>query len=237
MHHPIRSTFLVLACLAIGTVGAHAAESAAKRLVSVTGAGSVTAAPDTASISIGVVTEAETARDALDGNSAAMSRVIVELKGQKVDPKDIQTTGFSVQPKHQHFKDGKPPVIVGYRVVNSARIIVRNLENLGAILDQTVSQGSNQINGIQFSIENGEDLENEARKKAMKDARRKAELYAAAEKAKLGKVITISEDAIVRPPQPMLRPMALEARGARVPVEAGSQQITARIRVSWELKN
>lgn len=212
-------------------------EITGKRTVSVTGVGITKARPDTASISIGVVSEGETARVALDKNTAAMSRVTVEMKGQKIEPEDIQTTNFSVRPKFQHFKDGKPPAIIGYRVVNSVRITVRDLKMLGTILDQAVSLGSNQINSIQFFIAEPAALENQARVKAMKNAQEKAKLYATAAKAELGKVLTISEQFISRPPRPHLQ-MAMRASvAAPVPVEPGEQKIQIQINVVWELKN
>ncbi len=214
-----------------------AAELAEKRMVSVTGMGVAKARPDTASISIGVVSEGDSAKKALGKNSAAMNRVIVELKGQKVDSKDIQTTNFTVRPKFQHFKDGKPPAIIGYRVVNSVRIMVRDLKLLGVVLDQTVSLGSNQINGIQFSVEDAASLEDEARKKAMADARHKAELYAAAGNAKLGKVLVISENFIVSPRPPEFGRAAMRAKSAPVPIEPGEHRMQARVHVSWELNN
>ncbi len=222
----------------IGSIASGmAAELAEKRMVSVTGMGVAKARPDTASISIGVVSEGRTAKEALDKNSTAMSRVNVELKGQKVGPKDIQTTNFTVRPKFQHFKDGKPPAIIGYRVVNSVRIMVRDLKLLGVVLDQTVSLGSNQINGIQFSVEDAASLEDEARKKAMADARHKAELYAAAGNAKLGKVLVISENFIVSPRPPEFGRAAMRAKSAPVPIEPGEHRMQARVHVSWELNN
>lgn len=214
-----------------------AAELSKKSSVSVTGLGIAKARPDKASIAIGVVSEGKTAKDALDKNTASMSRVIVELKGQKVEPKDIQTTDFSVHPKFQHFKDGKPPAITGYRVVNSVRIVVRDIKNLGAILDRAVSLGSNQVNGISFSVEDAASMEDDARKKAMANARHKAELYATAGGAKLGKVMIISEDHIANPPRPTYARSAMRAEAAAVPIAPGQHRVQARVHVTWELKN
>ncbi len=207
-----------------------------KPSVRVVGAGIASARPDMANISIGVVSEGETAAEALEKNTAAMSRVMVELKGQKIEPKDIQTTNFSVNPKFQHFKDGKPPVITGYKVVNSVRVIVRDLANLGAILDQAVSSGSNQINAISFGVEDDDTLEDQARENAMADARHKAALYAKAGNAKLGKLLTITEGSITRPPQPVFARATREA-SAPVPVAPGEHKVNAQVTVTWELKN
>lgn len=237
MSRSLQTVALFLTLITAGSSGIQAAEQPSPRTVSVTGTGIVNARPDTAQISIGVVSESKTAGEALEANSAAMSRVIVELKGQNIDPKDIQTSSFSVNPRYQHFKDGQPSVIIGYRVVNSATIVVHDLPKLGSILDLTVSQGSNQINGIQFSVDDVTELENEARKRAMENAKQKATLYATAGDTKIGQVLTISEDAISRPPQPLYRSAAREVQASSVPVEAGEQEITARVHVMWELKD
>lgn len=238
MSRLIVSLLFATALLVSNFTIAAIADTASKRTVSVTGVGTVNTRPDTASISLGVVTEAETAKDALEKNTAAMSRVIIELKGKNVEPKDIQTTNVSLRPKLQHFKDGKPPVITGYQVTNSVRIIVRDLKSLGAILDQAVSVGSNQVNSIAFTVDEPAALQDEARRKAIDNARHKAELYAAAGKTRLGKIMTISESHVSVPhPRPLAR-AALEAGASSpVPVEAGEQEITATVSVVWELVN
>lgn len=219
----------------IATTAPGMADIEGKRTMSVTGVGIAKARPDTARISIGVVSEGKTAREALDKNSAAMNRVIAELKKQQIEAKDIQTSDFSVRPKFQHFKDGRPPEIVGYRVVNSVNIVVRDLDGLGGILDQIVSHGSNQINGIQFTVDDSGAMEDEARRKAMADARHKAELYAGAGNARLGQVLTINENLVSRPPQPIRARAAFEAKAASVPIEAGEHEVQARVNVTWEL--
>ena len=237
MSRSLASLLVAMTIVFASIAGVSAAESLGKRTISVTGTGIAKARPDMASISIGVISEGESAREALDKNTAAMGRVMVEMKGQKVEPRDIQTTNFTVRPKYQHFKDGKPAAIVGYRVVNSVRIMVRDLKMLGAILDLAVSEGSNQINGIRFSVEDAASLEDTARKEAMADARHKAELYASEGHTRLGKVLIISEDYIATTPRPVFGGAALKAKASSVPVEAGEYQVQARVHVSWELKD
>ena len=214
---------------------AIAAEKSETRMISVIGTGIAKARPDIASISIGVVSDGKTAREALDQNTAAMARVGTALKDQKVEEKDVQTTNFSVRPKYQHFKDGKAPAVIGYRVVNSVQITVRDLKNLGAILDQAVSLGSNQINGISFSLAEPAALEDMARKAAMEDARRKAQLFAHTGLTRLGKVLTITEDIVARRPSPVFARSAVRAEAASVPISPGEHKLQARVRVSWEL--
>lgn len=216
---------------------AIAGETTDKRMISVTGSGTAKARPDTASISIGVVSDGATARMALDQNNAAMSAVSAALKTQGVEAKDIQTADFSVRPKFKHYKDGKPPLITGYRVVNSVRITVRDLKNLGPILDQAVSLGSNRINGITFSVAEPGALEDIARKAAMADARHKAQLYAHSGLTRLGKVLTITEDIATPQPGPRFARAALRSEAASVAIAPGETKLQARVRVTWELKD
>jgi uncharacterized protein YggE len=212
----------------------QAQESRPDRSVSVSATGTVGAEPDTAHISTGVVSEAESAREALNRNSATMKKLIDGLKKQGIVDKDIQTTAINVEPRYQQYKDGRPATIAGYRVVNQVRIIARDLGKLGEVLDQAVTLGANQMGGIQFEVSNAETLKDEARKRAMENALRRAKLYAAGAGAEVGPVISISEDVQFTGPRPvpMTRALAAEA----VPVEAGTQMLEARVHVTWALK-
>ena len=158
----------------------------AERHVSVSATGSVAADPDMASISAGVVVEADTAKEALARNSTVMAKLIDGLKALGIAPKDIQTTAVNVEPRYVQAKDGRPATINGYRVVNQVRLTVRDVKRLGEILDPAITLGANQVNGIGFDVANAETLKDEARKQAMANAKRRAELYATAAGAQLG---------------------------------------------------
>jgi uncharacterized protein YggE len=159
---------LLAASLAIATLTAPAlATDAPKRTLTLTGQAKVTAAPDMAIISAGTVSEAKTARAALDANNVAMAKVISTIEAAGVEKKDIQTSNFSVQPKYVYPKqtsngEQQPPRIVGYTVSNSVSVIVRDLEKLGTIMDAVVSSGVNQMNGLSFTIAEPEPLRDEA---------------------------------------------------------------------------
>ncbi|MGI9385222.1 MAG: SIMPL domain-containing protein [Methyloligellaceae bacterium] len=234
-----RNVFLlipILGLLMMGTDGgALAASGDNGRTISLAGTGVAKARPDTAHISTGVISEGPTAHEALEKNSAAMAQVVAELKAQGLEPKDIQTTNFSVHPRYQHFKDGKPSAIVGYRVVNSVRVTVRDLMKLGTVVDKVVGLGSNKIGGIEFSVDDPAPLKSQARKLAMENAISKANLYAEAAGAKLGKVLKISEGVTQRPPRPVFARAAVEAKSA-TPIEPGQQMLQVRVDVTWELE-
>ena len=212
---------------------ANAEKISEKRTISLSASGQVKVEPDLASISTGVTSEGETARDALDANTRAMKAVIEGLKSSGIDPRDIQTTNFSVSPRYQHFKDRRAPVITGYNVTNSVHIIVRDLKALGTILDKVVTLGSNQINGIQFDVSNSDALKDAARKQAVTNAFRKAKLYAEASDAEVGSVLKITEESHGYSPRPAMMRTAMKAEAA--PVEAGSQTLSVRVNITWEL--
>jgi len=172
----------------------------------------------------------------MDNNNAAMADVISALKEKDIASKDIQTTNFSVHPRYQHFDDGKPSVISGYRVVNSIRITVREIGRLGEVLDKVVSFGSNQIGGISFSVSEPDTLMDKARTQAIETARERAELYARAAGASIGDVLKIEEVDQNGGPEPRFRAMAAKAE-SNVPIEAGETEIQVRVRVVWALSD
>lgn len=211
--------------------------------IAIEGHGEVRAAPDMATINSGVTSQGETAREALDANTAAMTELISTLKAAGIEARDIQTSGFSVNPNYV-YSDARdangyslPPRINGYQVSNSVTVTVRDLEDLGAILDKSVTVGANTVNGVTFSVADPSELLDQARKAAFADARHKAELYAQAAGAELGDLETISEQRNVNSPEPYPMYARAEMAAAPVPVEAGEMSFGVTVSVSWDLNN
>ncbi|MEQ1672180.1 MAG: SIMPL domain-containing protein [Hyphomicrobium sp.] len=213
----------------------QAEEKLMERTVTVSASGSVSAVPDEATIQTGVSNEAKTARDAMSKNTGAMKKVITELQTQGVEPKDIQTTQFNIEPVYVYPKEGQPPVVTGYRVNNMVSVRVRDLDKLGGVLDQLVTAGANQMHGISFGVSKAETLKDEARKEAMGNALRRAKLLAAAGGAEVGDVVQISEEVGYAGPRPVV--FAKRAAMAEAaPVERGEQELETRVTVTWKLK-
>lgn len=236
-----RSTLVALAAvLALGAGSAPAQEARQQQPhLSVVGEGEVHAAPDMAVLTLGVVTEAETAREALDANSAAMREIAAALREAGIEARDLQTSGFSVQPKFtqpQPRREAEAPEIAGYIVRNNLTVRIRDIAEAGGLLDRAVTLGSNYVTGIGFTVADPKPLENEARRRAVADARGKAELYAEAADVALGRVLAIDEREEQYGPRPMMaRSMTMEAADA-VPVEAGELTFRAQVRVDWALE-
>lgn len=210
--------------------------------ISIEGRGEVLAAPDTAQITSGVTTQGTTAREALDANTAAMTDLIAELKASGITARDIQTSGFSINPNYVYTDERDangytlPPRINGYQVSNTVTVAVRQLDTLGAILDKSVTIGANTVNGVSFSVADPSALYDAARKAAFADARAKAELYATAAGGKLDKINAISENQGFNSPQPIaMYAMRAEAASADVPVEGGELTFAINVTVQWEL--
>ena len=199
--------------------------------LSVTAEGSARIAPDMATISLGVTTQAETAAQALTQNSAAQQAVIDKLKAEGVAESDIQTSGLNLSPV-QAYPEGQAPVVTGYQVSNIVTVQMRDLDKLGTLLDALVAEGANQVQGISFGREDTQSAEDEARVDAIAEARRRAEVMAQAAGVKVGPIVSISEGAAGPGPMPMMM-RAQAASGA--PVEAGELTVTAQVNVIFSL--
>ncbi|WP_274426721.1 SIMPL domain-containing protein [Chelativorans sp. YIM 93263] len=208
--------------------------------IMVTGEGEASVSPDMALISIAVVREAETAREAMDANNEAMNDVIAALREEGIESRDLQTSGLSIDPRYVYPNDNngeESPRIVGYQVTNGLTVRIRDLDNAGAILDRVVSLGVNQGGQITFTNDDPSEALNEARKDAVQDAIAKAQTLAEAAGVSLGDILEISEQSnIGQPPRPLPQMMRMEAATASsVPVEAGENEYQVRVNVTFGL--
>ncbi len=216
---------------------AKADEASQPATITISGRGEISLAPDMGVVTTRVVTPAPTAPEALSQNTEAMNKVISQIKAAGVEERDIQTSGFSIYPRYADRRNqpDQPLKIIGYEVSNGVTVQVRDLTKLGAILDTVVRSGANEVGGISFKVSDTEQKMDEARKAAVANALQKAELYAEAAGAKLGRVLSISEAGIAIP-----RPFAVRAEkmmmdAAPVPIQAGEETLSASVTMMWEL--
>ena len=195
--------------------------------------GTSTRAPDIATISAGVVTQAPRAGDAMAANAKAMTATIAALKHAGVADRDIQTQSINLQPQYR-YGDNQPPVLTGYQASNRVSVRIRDLTGAGGVIDALVSAGANQIDGPTLAVEHPEAALDEARAKALATARTRADLYAKAAGLTVRRIVRISES---DGSGPIVRPMAMMARAKAdtTPVEAGEQELTVNLSVVFEL--
>lgn len=229
---------LALSALGVGWQTPVAAQTetepttVSERLIHVTGEGRIAAQPDTAVLRLGVQTEADTAVDALDDNNVRMQGVISATLGAGVAEADIQTQGLRLQPVYETGGSTTTETLTGYRASNIVEVTVRDLENLGALLDTAVEAGGNTIESIRFEISDRAALLEQAREAAMSDATAKAEQLTDLAGAGLGEVVTINE--FGQSPAPVFAAEQAVADTA-VPIQAGTQEIVSTVQVTWRI--
>ncbi len=207
------------------------------RAIVVTGEGDVSAKPDQARLSAGVVTQAQTAAAAMSANTAGMNRVFAALKAAGIPDNKIQTSNFSVEPQYPPFRQDQPQprAITGYQVSNQVNVVLDDVSKLGAALDALVKSGANQLGGVSFSIANTKPLAERARALAVADAAAKAKTLAAAAGVTLGPLISIEEGNIVRPLAPFAARAALAAP-APAPVAIGEENVTVNVTMTYAIQ-
>lgn len=206
--------------------------------ITVTGNGSAEAVPDMASVSLGVVTEAATAAEAMAANSAALAEVMATLTGAGIEARDIQSSGLNLSPAYEDNYQGgsEGPKVRGFIAQNMVTVRVRALDSLGGVLDAAVGQGANNLYGLTFGLQEPEPKLDEARRDAVADARRKAELYATAAGVTLGEVVSISEQVDYGGPMPQMRAASF-AKDSGVPVAEGELSLTANVTIVYDLND
>ena len=204
--------------------------------ISVTGEASVSVAPDLAEVDGGVTTQAKTAREASEANNKAMAAVLAALKGAGIAEADIRTSRLSLQPQVSPMRAGADtPTIVGYRASNRVTIRVHDIGKVAETFDALLAAGANDIGGINFLVSNASKWLDEARPKAIADARRKAEIYAKAAGVSVGAPFSISEEGSTGPIAPRGF-VAGHAAAAATPIAAGDETLTVTVSVAYEIK-
>lgn len=210
------------------------AEDRPAPMITVTGTGTVEAAPDIATLSIGVTTQGETAAAALGANTAALEAVMARLTAAGIETRDMQTSNLSLNPNWTGYESSSVtgPTIVGYTANNMLTIRVRQLDSLGTVLDAAVADGANTLNGLSFGFADPDPLLDLARQEAVVVARARAELLATAAGVKLGRVVSISEAWATTDPVPMFK---AEVSATPVPVAGGELGLSANVTILYEL--
>ena len=207
-------------------------------ILDVNAEGRTTRVPDLATIRAGVVSQAPTAAAALADNAQRMQRVLAAVKRAGVEARDLATANVGLSPQYR-YTDGQPPAITGYQATNTVSIRFRDVAKAGGVLDALVAQGANQIDGPNLSIDKPEAALDEARTDAVRRARARADLYAAAAGLKVARVISIAEagqDAGGPGPQPMFMARAMKADAAPSEIAPGEKDVTVTLSVRFLLQ-
>lgn len=179
--------------------------------------------PDMATVGTGVQTRALTAQEAMRLNAQQMEKVIAAIMKSGVDRKDVQTSGINLSPQYDYSnRDGQTqPRFIGYEASNQVTVVVRRIDDVGAVIDRMVGAGATNVNGPSFGIADDTALLRQAREKAIRTAAERAQFYALQTGYRSARLLSLSEMGNFAPPVPMPMMVRAQAAEAKTPVEAG----------------
>jgi hypothetical protein len=232
------SVVLVVMSLTIYAISQDGTEQTTADTITMSGYAEQNVVPDTASLSIGAVIQAETAQEASDENAVIMSAVISELKALGLEDKEIQTSYVSVYPVYNY--DGER-TITGYSASNSVQVTTTKLDYLSDIIDKSTASGANQIGSISFSV--SDDMQDELREElvseAVSNARAKANELADTLDLKITGVQTasINSNSNSKIYYAMdVEEEAMEAGGVSTPIEPGESTVSMSVQVTYYIE-
>ena len=203
--------------------------------VSVSGVGIVTTTPDTASVQLGVTVTQPTLADAQSQASAQMQAVIDALIAAGVEEKDIQTSSYYVSVVQNYDSNGNPSEVTNFQVQNMVNVVVRNIDNVGPILDGAVAAGANTVYGVNFYLDDSSQSTSEARALAVQDAEKRAQELAAAAGMTLGPVVSITEGYSSGPMYGKGGGAMAADSAAPAPIQVGTTTIQVDVTVVYQL--
>jgi len=205
--------------------------------ITVSGDSIVQAQPDTAILTISVVTQARRALEAQQANAAKTEAVIQALKAAAGTGAEIKTSGYSVQPQRM-YRENQPPTITGYEARNTVTVTLSDLTKVGALIDASSQAGANDIAGIAFTLRQDRPARDRALVEATSEAMHKAEMIARALGRKVTRIVEVQEEGFLRPPQPIYQTEAFMAKRDSVatPIEVGSLDISSRVMLIAEVE-
>ena len=203
----------------------------ARNTLIVSGVGTASGTPDVARLDVGVESRAQTAQAAADATNKKQAAIIAALKAKGIEAKDLQTTNYNLFVERSN-NPNEANTVTAYRASTTLRATVRQIDQVGAVLDAAVGAGANQVFGITFGLNDSEPLLAQAREKAILNARAKADAMAKTAGIKLGKILNISESFAGGPV-----PLALDARASSAaPIEVGETSVRAQLSVTFAIE-
>jgi len=203
----------------------------------VSGKGVVTVTPDIATLRLGVEVQAATVAAAQSQATVTMDEVMAALTDNGIAEKDIQTQYYSIRQVTKWDRDDEEEVVIGYRVTNTVNAKIRDIDKAGTVIDAVAAAGGDliRIDSIDFSVDDPSAYYEEAREKAMADAKAKAEQLAELAGAKLGKATYISESS--QAPPPIYRQDIYEEAipAAETPISPGEMEISLTVQVAYSI--
>jgi hypothetical protein len=203
----------------------------------VSGDSIVQAQPDTAILTIAVVTQAKQAIDAQQQNASRSDAVVRVVKAAAGPGAEVKTSGYSLQPQRV-YKENQPPTISGYEARNSVTVILSDLTRIGSVIDAAAQAGANDVTNVVFTLRKDRPARDKALTEATREAVAKAQVIAQALGGRVVRIVDVQEEGTTRPQPRYATDSVREAKLAQVatPIEVGSLDITSRIQLTAEVE-
>ncbi|MFL6385792.1 MAG: SIMPL domain-containing protein [Nitrososphaeraceae archaeon] len=206
--------------------------------VMVAGDSIVQAQPDTAIVTVSVVTQDRQALAAQQDNAAKTDAVVRALKAAAGGGAEVKTSGYSVQPQRV-YKEGQPPAITGYEARNSVTVTLSDLTKVGSVIDAAAQAGANDVAGISFTLRQDRQARDRALSEATREAVSKAQVIASALGGRVVRIVEVQEEGFQqRPPVPIYQTESFQAKVGAVatPIEVGALDIWSKVQVIAEVE-
>jgi uncharacterized protein YggE len=207
-------------------------------VLTVSGSGQARVAPDEATVRLGVLAQAPTAREAQERVNRIAGAILDAVRKLGLPAERIQTTGLNLGPQYAQGRAAdQGPRITGYQASNTVSILVDDLARVGPVIDAGLAAGANNLDGVEFGLRNDAAARAAALTDAVREARGKAEALARALKVRLVEIMEVAEGNVAVSPQPFrARGMAMAAEAmTATPVSAGQVGVDATVTVRWRI--
>jgi uncharacterized protein YggE len=228
-----------MAASMLASAGVATAAEVPLRLVSVTGSGEMKAQPDMAYVTLGVEARKPTLAEARTEVNATVERIMALTRALKIEPKFVDSTRLQVQPDYRWDEKASQQVLLGYLVSRQVDVELHDLDQLGTLLEKSVSAGVNQLGGARLDSSRRKELERAALTQAVDDARLNADALARAAGARLGPVQSLNTAGPMPVPMYAERAMSVaaasKADGAAESYQPSEMKFTANVSAQFEL--
>ncbi|MDQ3687776.1 MAG: SIMPL domain-containing protein [Acidobacteriota bacterium] len=207
--------------------------------ISVTGEATVQAQPDTAIVTIAVVTQNTSASEAQAENASKTDAVVRAVKAAAGAGAEVKTSGYSLQPQYV-YKENQSPTISGYIARNSVVVTMGELTKVGVVIDAGVRAGANNVDNLLFTLRRDRPARSQALTEATRDAVSKAQTLAQALGGRVVRVVEVQEGGAARPPIPLRQESfalgrASGAADVTTPIEVGALDIRSQVQLVAEI--
>ncbi len=205
-------------------------------VLTVSGSGQSHASPDEATVRLGVLAQATTAREAQDRVNRTAGAILEAIRKLGIAAERIQTSGLNLGPQYAQARSDSPPRITGYQASNSVSVRIDDLAKVGPVIDAGLAAGANNLDGVEFGLRDDGAARAAALTDAVRSARGKAEALAAALRVRLVEIVEVAEGGVaISQPQPFRGRAMMTAEAAATPVSAGQVGVDASVTVRWRI--